>query len=63
MPRRQTRQSDPLTTFSLSDGTIVEVRDYDTREIGRGLEKKFIAEELDWQVLNGLFDHLVGYFQ
>jgi hypothetical protein len=58
MPRRPTVQPSPLETFTLDDGTLVEVRDHATREIGRGLDKKFLAEETDWQVLHGLVDDL-----
>lgn len=58
MPRKTTIQPAPLETFALDDGTVVEVRDRETREIGRGLDKKFNAEELDWQVVNGLVDDL-----
>lgn len=58
MPRRQTIQPAPLESFNLEDGTVVEIRDWRTREIGRGADKKFNSEELDWQVLNGLFDDL-----
>jgi len=58
MPRKITTQPAPKESFTLDDGTIVEVRDYATREIGPGLDKKFNAEELDWQVLLGLVDDL-----
>jgi hypothetical protein len=58
MPRKKTVQPQPLNQFDLEDGTLVEVRDWRTREIGQGLDKQFNAEELDWQVLNGLFDDL-----
>ena len=58
MPRKQTVQPPPLKQFGLEDGTFVEVRDWRTREIGQGKDKQFNAEELDWQVLNGLFDDL-----
>jgi hypothetical protein len=58
MPRKKTLQPEPTETFTLDDGTVVEIRDHQTREIGRGLEKKFNAEELDWQVLHGIFDDL-----
>jgi hypothetical protein len=60
MPRKQTIQPIPLSYFNLEDGTVVEIRDWRTREIGRGADKKFIAEDLDWQVLNGLFDDLMS---
>ena len=42
----------------MDDGTVVEIRDWRTREIGRGQDKKFNSTELDWQVLRGLFDDL-----
>ena len=58
MPRKKTIQPQPLQQFDLEDGTTVEVRDWRTREIGQGKDKKFNAEEVDWQVLNGLFDDL-----
>jgi hypothetical protein len=58
MPRKPTTQPAPKESFTLDDGTIVEVRDHATREIGPGLDKKFKAEELDWQVLLGLVDDL-----
>ena len=57
MPRKQTIQPAPLESFNLEDA-VVEIRDWRTREIGRGADKKFNSEELDWQVLNGLFDDL-----
>jgi hypothetical protein len=58
MPRKPTIQPAPLKSFTLDDGTVVEVRDHNTREIGPGLDKKFNSEELDWQVLNGLVEDL-----
>ena len=60
MPRQKTVQPLPIEAFHLEDGTLVEVRDWRTREIGRGQDKKFEAEELDWQVLLGLFDDLMS---
>lgn len=60
MPRKKTIQPAPLHTFTTDNGIVAEVRDYATREIGPGLDKKFIAEELDWQVLNGIFDDLMS---
>lgn len=60
MPRQKTVQQLPIQAFHLEDGTLVEVRDWRTREIGRGQDKKFEAEELDWQVLLGLFDDLMS---
>ena len=60
MPRQKTVQPLPIEAFHLEDGTLVEVRNWGTREIGRGQDKKFEAEELDWQVLLGLFDDLMS---
>ena len=60
MPRKKTIQPAPLHTFTTDNGIVAEIRDYATREIGPGLDKKFIAEELDWQVLNGIFDDLMS---
>ena len=58
MPRKKLIQPDPLERFNLEDGTPVEIRDWRTREIGRGQDKKFNSVELDWQVLHGLVDDL-----
>lgn len=58
MPRKQTIQPTPLKSFNLEDGSLVEIRNWRTREIGRGADKKFNSEEMDWQVLDGLFDDL-----
>jgi hypothetical protein len=58
MPRKKTAQPLPLETFTTDDGIPVEVRDWRTREIGQGQDKKFNSEDLDWQVLIGLFDDL-----
>lgn len=60
MPRKKTIQPEALDRFTLPDGTVVEVRDFITREIGRGADKKFLATELDNQVLLGLFDDLLS---
>jgi hypothetical protein len=60
MPRKKTVQPPPLDSFTLENGIEVEVRDWRTREIGRGQDKKFNSEELDWQVLNGLVDDLMS---
>lgn len=55
MPRKKTVQPEPLETFEV-DNVTVEIRDYATREIGRGLDRKFVAEDLIFQVLIGLVD-------
>ena len=60
MPRKKTVQPEPSEVITLEDGTIVEVRNHETREIGRGLDKKFESEEMDNQVLTGLFDDLLS---
>lgn len=39
MPRKRTIQPAPLQSFTLPDGTLVEVRDESTWEIGRGQHK------------------------
>jgi len=51
MPRKKTIQPEPSETLTLKDGTIVEIRNHETREIGRGQDKKFESEELDNQAL------------
>lgn len=58
MPRKPTIQPKPRESWTTENGTPVEVRDHETREIGPGLDKKFNSEELDWQVLLGLVDDL-----
>ena len=60
MPRKKTIQPKPSEVITLEDGTIVEVRNHETREIGRGLDRKFESEEMDNQVLIGLFDDLLS---
>jgi len=60
MARKKTIQPEPLYRLVLTDGTIAEVRDFITREIGRGTDKKFLSEELDNQVLLGIFDDLLS---
>ena len=44
----------------MEDGTVVEIRNHETREIGRGQDKKFESEEMDNQALVGLFDDLLS---
>ena len=60
MPRKKTIQPEPSETLTLEDGTVVEIRNHETREIGRGQDKKFESEELDNQALGGLFDDLLS---
>jgi hypothetical protein len=60
MPRKKTIQPAPLDSFTLDDGVLVEIRDNETREIGRGLDKRYLSEELDNQVLVGIFDDLLS---
>jgi hypothetical protein len=55
MPRKKTVQPAPKETIHTRD-LVIEVRDRDTREIGRGKDKEFAASELDSQVLHGLVD-------
>jgi hypothetical protein len=60
MPRKKTTQPEPSEAITLSDGTVVEIRNHETREIGRGQDRKFESEEMDNQVLIGLFDDLLS---
>lgn len=55
MPRKKTVQPAPTKVIE-TDELIIEIRDKDTRLIGPGLDKKFNANELDWQILTGLVD-------
>jgi hypothetical protein len=55
MPRKKTVQPAPKETIYTED-FVIEIRDKDTREIGRGKDKEFDASELDSQVLHGLVD-------
>ena len=60
MPRKKTIQPEPLYTLTTDNGIVAEVRDFATREIGPGMDKQFLSEELDWQVLLGLCDDLLS---
>lgn len=55
MPRKKTIQPPPIKVIETHD-LVIEIRDKDTRDIGRGLDKKFDADQLDWQILTGLVD-------
>ena len=59
MPRKKTIQPEPCETFELEDGTIVAIRDHETREIGRGLDKQWKAENL----VDGILLHLIEMIQ
>lgn len=59
MPRKKTIQPEPLKTSELEDGTIVEIRDHETRERGPGLDKRWKAENL----VDGILTHLVDMIQ
>ena len=58
MARKITIQPAPIEVIPLDDETDIEIRDWPTRLIGRGLDKKFLADELGYQVLLGLIDDL-----
>lgn len=45
MPRKKTIQPAPIESFTLDDGTIVEIRCKECRVIGRGLHKTDKYEE------------------
>ena len=51
MPRGKTIQPDPDDSFTLDDGTFVEVRGEGSWEVGRGLHMKNKYEEWLFQVL------------
>ena len=45
MPRKKNIQPLPLESIHYDDGLILEIRDEATREIGRGKDKKYYAED------------------
>jgi hypothetical protein len=59
MPRKPTVQPDPLQVIVTKD-LVIEIRDKETREIGRGKDKEFESTELNFQVLLGLADMLLS---
>jgi hypothetical protein len=59
MPRKKTVQPPPTEVIE-ADDLIIEIRDKYTREIGRGQDKAFDANELNFQVLHGLVDMLLS---
>jgi hypothetical protein len=59
MPRKKTVQTAPKETIDAGE-FVIEIRDRDTREIGRGKDKKFVSGELNSQVLHGLVDMLLS---
>ena len=56
MPRKKTIQPEPIERFTLEDGTIVEVRDMNTWEIGRGLHMQRDHELLRGKILAWVAD-------
>lgn len=56
MPRRKTIQPEPLQVFELDDGTVVEVRDKNCWEVGRGLHKLNGFNEARDKILEMAFD-------
>jgi hypothetical protein len=59
MPRKKTVQPEPLEIFELEDGTIVEIRDHDTRERGRGLDKQWKVDN----AVDGILAQLIYMIQ
>ena len=59
MPRKKTVQPPPIEIIDVGDLTI-EIRDKDTREIGRGKDKEFESSELNFRVLHCLVDMLLS---
>ena len=60
MPRKKTIQPEPLETSELEDGTIVEIRDHETREKGPGKDKQWKARNQIDSILTGLLDMIQG---
>jgi hypothetical protein len=60
MPRKKTVQPEPTETFTLDDGTIVEVRDDGTKLIGRGSHKHDTLYELRVRILEWVYFSLEG---
>ncbi len=59
MPRKKTIQPNPIESFSLEDGTIVEVRDETCLETGKGLYKRHEYEAIRDAVLEQIFSTYV----
>lgn len=59
MPRKKTIQPDPLESYTLEDGTIVEHRDETCQEIGKGLHKRNEYEAIRDAVLEQIFSTYV----
>ena len=61
MPRKKTVQPEPIETFTLDDGTIVEVRGDGTKLIGRGSHKHDTHEELRIRILDWVVNHYLSH--
>ena len=55
MPRKKTIQPDPIESYTLEDGTIVEHRDETCQEIGKGLHKRNEYEAIRDAVLESIY--------
>ena len=60
MPRKKTIQPEPTETFTLDDGTIVEVRDEGAKLIGRGSHKHDTLYELRVRILEWVVNHYLS---
>jgi hypothetical protein len=60
MPRKKTVQPEPTETFTLDDGTIVEVRDEGVKLIGRGSHKHDTLYELRVRILEWVVNHYLS---
>jgi len=58
LPRKKTIQPEPVEAFEL-DGALIEIRDHDTREIGRGLDKQWKVDN----AVDGILAQLIDMIQ
>ena len=63
MPRRKTVQPPPLETFTLEDGTVVEIRDETCQIRGRGLHKRDEFEKNRDKILKKVVDDYFAFDQ
>ena len=59
MPRKITRQPQPLEIIHSGEGIVIEIRDAATREIGRGKDKEFYAKEFQINALDKISDKIL----
>lgn len=59
MPRKKNIQPLPLESIHYDDGLILEIRDEATREIGRGKDKKYYAEDFQINEFGKIVDKIL----